>query len=117
MTMAESEKKAGISVGDLKGLISEVVKSMSPTTDETTEKKTEPTTTNKNSPSRESATGDKSVAEQVREALSGIKKEEEKEAREKRIDEQLAALSVANQEKTPVERNRLHKLMGWGENE
>lgn len=56
------------------------------------------------------------MEEAVRSEIDRIKRKEAREARDKTIDEELAKLSEATKEKPPVERRRVHKIMGWGEN-
>jgi hypothetical protein len=56
-----------------------------------------------------------SVASQVEAEIAKIKAKEAQEARDKGIDDQLSKLSEATAEKTPVERGKMHRFMGWGE--
>lgn len=57
----------------------------------------------------------RSVAEQVQAALAGIRDKDEREKRDRTIDQTLAELQERTKEKPPVERRRVHKIMGWGE--
>lgn len=56
------------------------------------------------------------VAEAVQREIQKIQQKEAREAKDKSIDEQLLKLAEATKEKPPVERRRVHKIMGWGEN-
>lgn len=48
-------------------------------------------------------------------AIAAIKRREERDAKDKSIDEQLAELHGKTAERAPVERSRKHKFMGWGD--
>lgn len=54
------------------------------------------------------------IKSQVAEALSALRKREERESRDAEVDKLLEAAKKPP-ENTPVERRRVHKIMGWGE--
>lgn len=57
------------------------------------------------------------VAGQVQAELARLKRREERDARDKKIDDQLAELQGKTADKPPMERRKVHGFMGWGENE
>lgn len=52
---------------------------------------------------------------QVAAALEGLKRREERQQRDKELDALLAKDKEPPKEKAPIERRRVHKIMGWGE--
>lgn len=56
------------------------------------------------------------IAEVVREQIQFLKSREKKEAEEADLKKSVDDLKKAATEQAPVERRRVHKLMGWGEN-
>lgn len=57
----------------------------------------------------------KSLDEMIADALKVQDEQRAREAAEKTRDDKIAALEAAGAEKTPVQRGRLHRVMGWGE--
>jgi hypothetical protein len=55
------------------------------------------------------------IASQVQEAIADIRKKEEREERDKRVESTLAELQKKVMETPPVERRKVHRFMGWGE--
>lgn len=55
------------------------------------------------------------VAAKVQEELAKIRDKEARDTKERERDETLKSLVEKTAEKAPVERRRVHKLMGWGE--
>ena len=100
-----------LTMGDLKKLIEDtvgnLVKSGKGVTDEQHEKAADRTETKL---SRNS-----DVAEKVQEELAKIREKEARDTKERERDETLKSLVEKTAEKAPVERRRVHKLMGWGE--
>jgi len=98
----------GLKMGDLKKMIqdtvTEVVKGIT---------STDPP---KPDPAKDSSTGGSSVADRVREEIEKIRQREAADKEKEDLKTQVAELAKATQEKAPVERGKLHKLMGWGEN-
>jgi hypothetical protein len=96
----------GIKIGDLKKLIqdtvADVVKGITPDAggkpDDTP-----------------ASTDNSSVADKVRAEIEKIRGREAEEKEKETIKTQLAELK-SKTEQAPVERSRLHKFMGWGEN-
>lgn len=59
-----------------------------------------------------------SVADQVKAALDRLHKQEAREKRERGWDDAIEELKKSLQpgeDKNPIERRRIHKVMGWGE--
>ena len=96
----------GIKIGDLKKLITdtvaEVVKGINPTED-TGKKDDDKVDTNS------------SIAAKVQAEIEKIRKREADESEKETMKKQIADLA-ASKEQAPVERSRMHRLMGWGEN-
>lgn len=104
MTENTPPEPTGLKMGDLKKLIQdtvmEAVKGVStPPVDKPDDKVAE--------------TG--SVADKVRAEIEKIRAREKDETERETLKTQVAALAAAK-EQAPVERKRIHKLMGWGEN-
>lgn len=56
------------------------------------------------------------IAAQVRAQVERIRKQEEKQKTEAQVLADIAALKDAKpKEKEPVQRSKLHKVMGWGD--
>lgn len=57
------------------------------------------------------------IQEQVQAELAKIKEKEDRDKKESERDTLLSELQekLKGQEKAPVERRRVHKIMGWGE--
>lgn len=60
-----------------------------------------------------------SVADEVKAEIAKLRAKEKADQRERTIDEQLAALTAKTLPKPPIERKRprIHRFMGWGDNE
>lgn len=56
------------------------------------------------------------IASMVSEQVAKMKEREAREQREKGWDDNIKSLLEVTKEKPPVERRRVHKIMGWGEN-
>lgn len=110
----EEPAKTGITMADIRKLVTdtvaEVTKGITTTPKEGEGKETDDT-------ARPGTRADRgaSVASQVEAEIAKIKAKEAQEARDKGIDDQLAKLSEATAEKTPVERSKVHRFMKWGE--
>ncbi len=115
----EGDKKTGLSMGDLKKMVEETVSAaVSGLKNDKNDKNDNDDDAKKQR--REAVSGidrQVDVRSAVQEALDSLKKEKEKQERETSIDEKLAALEKRTQEKTPVERSKRHRFMGWGEND
>jgi len=63
--------------------------------------------------------GNRSVDDEVRTAVEKLeadrKAREERAAKDKNYEDKIAALEERTKERAPVERRRVHKIMGWGE--
>ena len=108
-----SDDDKGITIGTLKSLIQEVVGS-SKSTEEDAHRAAEHHTA-----SRLDRSSSVAAAVQAELAKLQAKDKEDKEVQERQqqLDNKLAELSEKTKEKPPVERRRVHKLMGWGEPE
>lgn len=104
MTEQPPPEPTGLKIGDLKKLIhdtvSEVMKGVSPTD--------KPETVKDHAP--------EGIADKVRAEIEKIKAREKEEKDKNDLKAQVKALAEGKQEKPPVERRRVHKFMGWGEN-
>lgn len=98
-----------ITMGGLRTLVGEVVKELLPGGPP---KETDPPNTPPGGPP---AGG--SVKAMVQTELDKIKAREARDKRDKDVDDQLAKLAPLTAQKTPVERGRLHRFMGWGDND
>jgi hypothetical protein len=104
--------KEGLSVGDIRkmvtDLVGEAVKGITPTK----EPDTDPTKTDPpiSGLSRMQAT----IQRQVEEAVGAIQAKDETARKEQATEDRFKKLEAAV-EAAPVERRRVHKLMGWGE--
>lgn len=107
MTNPKPPESTGLKMGDLKKLIQdtvmEAVKGVTPSSDD---KKTDDT------PKPGDAS---SIANRVRQEIETLRKEEAADTKAATLEKTVADLAAAK-EQAPVERGRLHKLMGWGEN-
>jgi hypothetical protein len=112
--MAEEKKESektqeskSLAMGDLRNLILDTVKDVmkgvtpEPKTDEPV--------------SRREGTRSTSIQEAVQAEIQKIQQKEAEETRQAKLDEELKHLREATAEKPPVERRRVHKVMGWGE--
>lgn len=110
----DAETKGGggaLSVGELRQFIADTVTSLLKPVTGGDDKKTEDKDTGR---TEDSATRRASIADEVKRELEKIKAREARDKRDTDIDDKLKALE-AKTEHTPVERRRVHKLMGWGE--
>jgi hypothetical protein len=57
----------------------------------------------------------RSVDDEVNAAIKKLEADKEREKKETETDAKLAALEERTKERPPVERRRVHRLMGWGE--
>jgi hypothetical protein len=111
--MAEDKSSEGgkLTAGDLRKmvseLVSEAVKGITTTTDKAHEQAEEHTQEKLDRPS--------SVSAAVQREIARIQAKEKQDERDKTIDEGLAKLSEVTAEKPPIERRRVHKVMGWGD--
>jgi hypothetical protein len=64
---------------------------------------------------REQAQKPRSVDDEVAAALKNIEADKERERKEQQLTADITDLKERTKEKAPVERGRLHKLMGWGD--
>lgn len=111
--MAEEEKtesSSALTVGELRNMIADTVKSIVGGGDDKKEdeKKTEPTSGG----SRPEGGG---IAAEVARQVEKIRAREAREKRDSEIDGKLKELSEKVQEKPPVERRKVHRIMGWGD--
>lgn len=100
----DTNKQGGISVGDIRKMVVDMVKDAVSSTG-----------SKGGEDGKEAEKPASDVASQVQTALARIQEKEARAAREKSIDEQLAALAEKTKEKPPTERRKVHKLMGWGD--
>lgn len=56
------------------------------------------------------------VAAMVKAEIDKLKAQEQEESEKATIQDKLKELSDKTAEKQPIERRRVHKMMGWGEN-
>jgi putative protein kinase ArgK-like GTPase of G3E family len=98
------ENAAKLTMGDLKKLIAEMIPTAPAVTSETPKVVGE-------TPVRSVG-----IAETVKAEIEKLKVKEAEESEKQTIQEKLQELSERTTEKQPIERRRVHKLMGWGEN-
>ena len=98
--MADDDKK--LTVGGLKKMIQDIVAEVVPDT---------PPAKN----DKEETVSESTMASRVKAEIEKIRAREAAEERDKRIDSELIRLAKDREEKPPVERRFVHKLMGWGE--
>lgn len=110
-TEEKKEDSGSFHLGDLRELIAQEVKKAAGalTSTDTKEHKEAEKLTEKGLDSKSN------IAAQVQQAIDEIQGKEKAAQREKDIDDKLAELTKRTEEKTPVERRRVHKFMGWGE--
>lgn len=105
MSEGAPPETSGIKMGDLtkliKDTVAEAITGMKPTDSKPDDKVVDE---------------DSSVAAKVRAEIEKISANKKKEEKEATIDSELKDLREKTKEKAPVERTKLHKLMGWGEN-
>ena len=98
------ESSGGIKMGDLKKLIQDVVAEAVKPGDKPTDKSDDaPATVG-------------GIADKVRQEIEAIRAREKEETEKVTMASELAELKEKAKEKAPVERRRIHKFMGWGEN-
>lgn len=98
-------EKTGLNMGDLKKLIQDTVADLLP-------KENKKDSDDNDAPVKE----DGSIADRVRQEIENIRSREKADKESEDLKTQVAALAEASKEKPPVERRRVHRLMGWGEN-
>ncbi len=114
--MAEEQKTetetgtGALTVGELRKFITDTVQSVVGTIGKTEEKTHEAAQDH----TQETLARKGNIASEVQAELEKLRRREERASRDKTIDEKLAALEKVT-EQHPVERRRVHKLMGWGE--
>jgi hypothetical protein len=117
-TTPEPEKGATMRFGDLKRMIADSVNSaLSGLTGDQGQPPQRQPLRGGQQPQR--GGGSRNVDDEVRTAVEKLeadrKRREEREARDKGVEDKLTALEERTKEKAPVERRRVHKVMGWGE--
>ncbi len=111
----EPEKGATMRFGDLKKMISDSVSAAVAglTGDPAPTQQRQPL---RGQPQQQRS---RSVDDEVRTAVEKLevdrKARERREQRDKGVEDKLTALEERTKEKAPVERRRVHRLMGWGE--
>ena len=112
MTEPEQSKPPTIRFGDLKNMMRDMVKEMIGDHDAPPQRQP------LRNPQRQQS-GGRSVDDEVRTAVEKLEKDrksrEERDARDKGFDDKISALEERTREKAPVERRRVHKIMGWGD--
>jgi hypothetical protein len=112
----EKDKPVGITMADIRKVILETVadatKGLTGSKDDTSTDDSKRDSGNPLGSRTDRATG---VQDLVKAEIEKIKAKEAAEARDKTIDEQLAALADKTKEQPPVERSKRHRFMGWGE--
>ena len=96
-----------VTMGDIKELVKSTIAEMMPKD----EGKTSSVATG------DDKTPSVGIAAMVQAEIDKIKAKETEDAEKATIQEKLNELSEKTQEKQPVERRRVHKFMGWGEND
>lgn len=106
--MAEDKppESTGIKLGDLKKLIQDTIAEVLPKADE---KKPE------DKPD-EKVESSGSIADKVRAEIEKLRAKEKEDEEKSTLTKTVAELAEKTREKVPVERRRVHRLMGWGEN-
>lgn len=105
-------ESAGLKVGDIRKMIgdmvAEAVKAGTSTHDDAQKGAQQHTETRLDRSS--------SVQVAVQAEIDKIRNKEAAEKKDKDLQDKLTELQEKTKEKAPVERRRVHKLMGWGEN-
>lgn len=109
-TTTDDSKTAPLTMGELGTLIAEKIKEILPTVTGKSGETQPPKST-------QDSGGKVDIASQVQAELAKLKAREDKQKADNDVQTRLAALEKPKEEKTPIERSRVHKLMGWGENE
>ena len=107
-TDPEVKETGGVSMGDLRDLIKEVVTEVLPGKNEGSEEPDKPTKRETHNQKADS------ISAEVEAALERVGKRKEAEAAEADYRAKVDGLLA---EKPPVQRRRVHRLMGWGESE
>lgn len=114
--MADENKN--LTMGDLKKLITDTVTQVvGANTTQKEEKKDGGTEASGVAQKTEGPTASVGVAAMVKAEIDKLKARETEDAEKQTIQMKLTELSEKTAEKEPVERRRVHKFMGWGENE
>jgi hypothetical protein len=108
----EGAPAGGIKMGDLRKMIQDTVTDVMKGV--TVPTKGEDTDTPKGGGTQ--ADRATSIASAVQAEIEKIRAKEKEDDDKKTIQDKLNELSAATAEKPPVERSRVHKFMGWGEN-
>lgn len=103
-------KGGGLTVSDLRNMVTELVKDAVGAA-----KAPEGAPASDKAGTETQATRSTSIASEVQRQVDKIRAKDEREAKDKKIQDALTELSEKTKEKPPVERRRVHKLMGWGE--
>jgi gas vesicle protein len=104
MTDTPPQPPAGLKMGELKKFIQDTVAEVvGKPADKPVDKSDDKTET----------TGD--IASRVRAEIEKIRGQEKTAEQQKTLESEIAALKESTKEKPPVERRRVHKLMGWGD--
>lgn len=111
--MTDTDKKddtGKLTMGDIRKIITDeigkAVKTPTPTDDKGKQSDSDD----------EKDTQPRSIRSAVEREVSRIREADERKKKDEAIDAKLAELSEATKEKPPVERRRVHRFMGWGEN-
>jgi len=112
---SKSDSQSALSLGELRKMITDTVASAVAGL-----KGTESDARDKAGATTDKALGSKSdaadsIEAQVRAEIQRMKDKEAASQRDKDIDSAIADLKKRTEEKPPVERRRVHKLMGWGD--
>ncbi len=109
----KEETKTAFGLGELRKLVEETVNSIVKPAKEVEGKAQEKA--GEHTESRLSRSSD--IADMVSQQVARMKEREERDTREKGWDDSIKKLVEVTAEKPPVERRRVHKIMGWGDNE
>jgi hypothetical protein len=111
MSQSNETESAQLSFGDLNKLIEDKATSLF---QQLVGKKDDdkPTDTPKTTEKKEETID---LDSQVQAAINRLKEDEERKTKETERDATIKALVEKTKEKAPVERRRVHKIMGWGE--
>lgn len=109
----KEETKTAFGLGELRKLVEETVNSIVKPAKEAEGKARE--TAGEHTESRLSRSSD--IADMVNQQVAKMREREERDKREKGWDDSIKNLLDVTKEKPPVERRRVHKIMGWGDNE
>lgn len=100
-----------ITMGDIRKLVQETVAAVVKTGEETKDRAHEEGAKH----TEDKLDRSSNVADIVQEEIKKLKAKDQEETDKKTIQEEIAELKKKTAEKGPVERNRRHRFMGWGE--